>query len=116
VALGVDPKRLGFSVVGVEVPVGAVLLTGKLKAGVFVSAGFWAASEVPVPSGAVAEGNWKRLGFVGGVLELGSTAPLLAAGLPKKPPVDGVDEVGALPNRLGVFVSAPPAPPNREEG
>jgi len=39
-ALGVDPNRLGFSVVGVDVSLAAALLAGKLKAGALVSAGF----------------------------------------------------------------------------
>jgi len=111
----VDPNRLGFSVVGVEVPLAAVLVVGKLKAGAFVSAGFWAASEAAVlDAGAAEDGNWKRLGFVAVVFEEASAAPPFATGLPNRPPVEGV-EVGVLPNKLGVCAPAP-APPNSEDG
>jgi len=106
----VDPKRLGFSVVGVDVPLAAVL-EGKLKAGALVSAGFWAAS---LDAGTAEDGNWKRLGFVAGVLDDASAPLPCAAVLPNRPPVDGV-EAGVLPNKLGVFALTP-APPNREEG
>lgn len=66
-AFGVDPNRLGFSVVGVEAEFVALFAEGKLKVGGFVAACADCADAsglAAVPELAEVEaGNWKRLGF-----------------------------------------------------